>query len=104
LQRKISRRRSRELVGKRFPILIKGPSPETELLWEGRLPTQAEEIDGKTYITEFENETPRPGDYGRIRITRASDYDLFGVLESIERPLTEYAAAAPAWAALPVLQ
>jgi hypothetical protein len=84
LQKKISRRRNRTLVGRRFPILVIGPSPETELLWEGRLPGQAEEIDGKTYITEFADGVPQPGDYGEIRITKASDYDLFGVLERVD--------------------
>jgi ribosomal protein S12 methylthiotransferase len=84
LQRKISRRRNRELVGRRFPILLSGPSPEHELLWEGRLQTQAEEIDGKTFVLGFpDGETPQPGDMGTIRITRAGDYDLFGMLESV---------------------
>ncbi len=84
LQRKISRRRNRALVGGRFPVLIKGPSAETELLWEGRLPTQADGIDGKTFITEFAAGAPRPGDVGEVRIARASDYDLFGTLEWVE--------------------
>ena len=48
LQRKISRQLNGRLVGQRFPVLVQGPSAESELVWEGRLPTQAEEIDGKT--------------------------------------------------------
>ncbi len=84
LQKKISRLRNRALVGRRFPILVTGPSRETEWLWEGRLPGQAEEIDGKTYITEFAAGTPKPGDFGEIRITRAGDYDVFGVLERVD--------------------
>ena len=35
LQRKISRKRNRALVGQRLPILVSGPSSESELLWEG---------------------------------------------------------------------
>jgi ribosomal protein S12 methylthiotransferase len=110
LQRKISRRRNRALVGQAFPILLSGPSPEHELLWEGRLQTQAEEIDGKTFVLDFpEGEAPRPGDMGIVRITRAGDYDLFGALESIEPrrtppsglPLTTGVAAL---SQLPVLQ
>jgi hypothetical protein len=54
------------------------------LLWEGRLPGQAEEIDGKTYITEFAGDVPRPGDFGEILIAKASDYDLFGTLERVD--------------------
>ncbi len=100
-QRKISRKRNRALVKQRFPILICGPAAESELLWEGRLQTQAEEIDGKTYLTEFAGDRfPTPGDIGEVRITRASDYDLFGVLERIVRP----AAETPSAEILPVLQ
>ena len=84
MQRKISRRRNRALVGQCFRILVKGPSVETDLLWEGRLETQAEEIDGTTYITDVDGAMPQPGDFGEIRITRAGDYDLFGKLESVE--------------------
>jgi len=85
LQRKISRRRNRELVGHRFPILLSGPSPEHELVWEGRLQSQAEEIDGKTFVLDVpEGRAPQPGDFGTILITRAGDYDLFGMLESVE--------------------
>jgi ribosomal protein S12 methylthiotransferase len=106
LQRKISRSRHRELVGGRFRILITGPSPETELLWEGRLETQAEEIDGKTYLTEFSGGVPQPGCFGTVRITRASDYDLFGVLERVEAaPAAPIPLAAETPSALlPILQ
>ena len=103
LQRKISRNRNRALVGKRFPILVGGPSAETDLLWEGRMQSQAEEIDGKTFLTDFECGEAQPGDIGVVRIERASDYDLFGVLESIEsRPATVPVVAAVN--ALPILQ
>ena len=94
VQRKISRKRNRALVGQRFPILIAGPSEETDLLWEGRLQTQAEEIDGKTLLTEFPyDRPPEPGDIGEVRITRATDYDLFGVLERVVRPAAQTQSA-----------
>ena len=100
LQRRISRDRNRARVGSRLPLLVTGPSRETDLLWEGRLQTQAEEIDGKTYLTRFpEGATPRAGDVGVVRVTRAADYDLFGEVERITRP-----AARPAAELLPVLQ
>ena len=103
LQRKISRRRNRAKVGETFPILIKGPAAETDLLWEGRLQTQAEEIDGKTYITEFADGEPKSGDFGEIRITRATDYDLFGRLEKVH-PSPVAVEPEPMAVALPVLQ
>lgn len=83
IQRKISRRRNHDLVGRCLPVLITGPSKETDLLWEGRLAGQAEEIDGKTYITDFSCGVPNPGDFGTIKVTQASDYDLYGCLESV---------------------
>ena len=103
LARKISRRKNRALVGQRFPILVGGPSQESDLLWEGRMQSQAEEIDGKTYLLDFECEAPQPGDIGVVRITRAADYDLFGALESIERPrLAASAASLPISASAPM--
>ena len=102
IQRKISRRRNRALVGKTLPILIGGPSAETPLLWEGRLATQAEEIDGKTFLTDFGELAPEPGDLGLVRIQRATDYDLFGALEALE-PRPKFEASRPV-TALPVLQ
>ena len=100
LQRKISRRRKRLLVGQHLALLVSGPSSETDLLWEGRLQSQAEEIDGKTYLTKFpDGVTPQPGDIGTVRITRSADYDLFGEIERIARPAPTQTANP-----LPVLQ
>ncbi len=80
LQRKISRARKRGLVGRTLPVLVEGPSSETDLLWEGRLETQAREIDGKTYINDIEGAAPRPGEIRMARITASYDYDLTGTL------------------------
>lgn len=97
LQRRISRRRLRRLVGETLPILVEGPSRDTDLLWEGRLMGQASEIDGKTYLNDVEGDPPRPGEIGRVRITESRDYDLIGtLLAGRERP--------PAASALRVLQ
>ena len=35
IQRKIARARNRALVGAEVPVLVEGPSPETDLLWDG---------------------------------------------------------------------
>jgi len=80
LQRRISRERNRRLVGRELPILVEGPSRETELLWEGRLPTQAPEIDGVCLVNDDGGRPPQPGQFRRIRIQRAHDYDLIGGL------------------------
>ena len=62
--------------------MIEGPSPETDLLWEARLPTQAPEIDGVCYVNDFgpSGEVPQPGQFRRYRVTEAKDYDLVGEL------------------------
>ena len=63
-----------------FPVLIEGPSKETDLLWEGRLSTQAPEIDGVVYINDFNDFTPKPGEIRMLQVTEAHDYDLVGEL------------------------
>jgi ribosomal protein S12 methylthiotransferase len=80
LQRRISRARHRSLVGTETAVLVAGPSTETDLLWEARLPGQAPEIDGVAYINDFEGDEPRAGQFRRLRITEAHDYDLVGTL------------------------
>jgi ribosomal protein S12 methylthiotransferase len=80
IQRRISAKRNRDLVGREFPVMIQGLSPETDLLWEARLPTQAPEIDGVCLVNDFEGAPPQPGQFRRIRITEAHDYDLVGEL------------------------
>jgi ribosomal protein S12 methylthiotransferase len=89
IQRRISRERNRELVGCDAQVLIEGPSKETELLWEGRLATQAPEIDGVCYINDFAGPPPQPGQIRTMRVTEAHDYDLVGAL-------TDAPPAAPA--------
>jgi ribosomal protein S12 methylthiotransferase len=80
LQRRISKRRNRQLVGKTVPVLVEGVSPETDLLWQGRQPGQAPEIDGVTLINDFEGESPRRGEIRPLLITEAHDYDVLGTL------------------------
>ncbi len=76
LQRKISRRKLREKVGKHFPVLVEGRSEETDLLFRGRLESQAPEIDGHVLINDFAGAEPQPGEFRWATITAASDYDL----------------------------
>jgi len=80
LQRKISQKRNRQMIGKEVSVLLEGPSQETELLWQARMSTQAPEIDGLCYVNDTNDETPRAGQIRRMRITEAHDYDLVGGL------------------------
>ncbi len=80
LQRKISLKRNRQLIGKEFAVLVEGPSKESDLLFEARLSTQAPEIDGVCYVNDAELGEPRIGEMRTIKITEAHDYDLVGHL------------------------
>ena len=97
IQRKIAGARNRALMGSETPVLVEGPSRETDLLWEGRMPTQAPEIDGVALINDFEGAEPRPGEIRRFRITEAHDYDVVGTLLAPSE-------AAPRFAAGPLIQ
>ena len=77
MQKTISRKRKKALLGRQFDLLIEGPSSETELLWEGRTPMHAPEIDGKVFISDFADESElEPGTFHRYEITEAHEYDL----------------------------
>lgn len=80
LQRKISRARNRQLVGREFPVLIEGPSAETDMLWQARLATQAPEIDGVCLVNDFGPAEPQVGEMRQLRVTETHDYDLVGEL------------------------
>ncbi len=93
LQRTISRRKLRKLRGKSLPVLVEGRSPETDLLFRGRLESQAPEIDGQVLIAEFEGVEPRAGEFRYATITESHDYDLVARLE--DRHFTERSADKP---------
>ena len=77
IQRQISRKRKRSLVGKQFDLLLEGASEETDLLLEGRTAMHAPEIDGKVFVNDVgEGREVRPGEFYRCEITEAHDYDL----------------------------
>jgi ribosomal protein S12 methylthiotransferase len=78
-QLRVSRRRNRKLVGQRVRVLLEGRSKESDLLLEGRMETQAPEIDGSVLINDVCcGIEPRPGDFVTVEITEAQDYDLVG--------------------------
>jgi ribosomal protein S12 methylthiotransferase len=78
-QSRISLRRNRARVGSTVRVLFEGASDETDLLWQGRMGTQAPEIDGCVLINDApEGCAPEPGDFVNVRITEAQQYDLVG--------------------------
>ena len=80
IQAKISRGKNRSMVGKCEPVLVEGKSSESDLLWQGRLESQAPRIDGVVLINDLEDSLPDSGEFGNVEITQAMDYDLVGRL------------------------
>ena len=77
IQKQISRKQKRALIGRQFDLLLEGPSEETDLLWQGRTAMHAPEIDGTVYVNDFgDRNDPREGEFCRCEITEAHDYDL----------------------------
>jgi ribosomal protein S12 methylthiotransferase len=71
--------RSSKKIGNRVQVLVEGPSDETDLLLQGRLSTQAQEIDGHILINELSEELVegiQPGDLIEVEISEA----LTGIL------------------------
>ena len=69
------------MIGTLRPVLVEGRSTETELLYQGRLASQAPEIDGQVLLNDSEGPEPQPGEFRWATITSASDYDLVATLE-----------------------
>jgi ribosomal protein S12 methylthiotransferase len=83
IQRQISKKKKKSLVGREFDLLLQGTSEETELLLEGRTAMHAPEIDGKVFVNDFPAElTPQTGEFYRCRINEAHDYDLVATILS----------------------
>jgi ribosomal protein S12 methylthiotransferase len=77
IQKQISRKKKRALIGQQFDLVLEGPSEETDLLWQARTAMHAPEIDGTVYVNDFgDHENPREGEFYRCEITEAHDYDL----------------------------
>jgi ribosomal protein S12 methylthiotransferase len=75
-QKKISQSHNRDFIGRVEPVLITGPSAESEWLLEGRTRFQAPEVDGVVYITDGR---PAIGEINPVKISGAHPYDLVGV-------------------------
>jgi ribosomal protein S12 methylthiotransferase len=77
IQRGISKRKKKALIGKQVDLLLEGMSDETDLLLEGRTSMHAPEIDGKVFVSEVpDGIAPQPGEFYRAEITQAHHYDL----------------------------
>ncbi len=81
IQRKISQKKLRALIGRELTVLVEGPSEDMELVMVGRHAGQAPDIDGVVYLSGGPTGIEaRPGELRTVRIESATDYDLLGEL------------------------
>ena len=78
LQRPIARAKGRALRGRTVEAIVEGACDETEDLLEGRLRSQAPEIDGRLLINDTGGRDLRPGDIVNVRISETHEYDVVG--------------------------
>src|SRR5215831_13519736 len=78
-QAKIAKRKHGAMIGQTVRVMFEGESNESELLWQGRMETQAPDIDGCVLINDApEDFAPAPGEMVNVVITEALDYDMLG--------------------------
>ncbi|MBC7910511.1 MAG: 30S ribosomal protein S12 methylthiotransferase RimO [Pyrinomonadaceae bacterium] len=78
-QARISLKKNKARIGETVRVLFEGASKETDLLWQGRLETQAADIDGCVLINDApEDFEPVEGEFVNVLITEAHEYDLVG--------------------------
>jgi len=78
LQQPIARRKARALRGRSVEAIVEGACEESDDLLEGRLKSQAPEIDGRLLINDTGGRDVRPGDIVQVRISETYDYDVVG--------------------------
>lgn len=79
-----------KLKGQYVEVMIEGYAPETELLLQGRMTTQAQEIDGRVLLNDLgshHSQVFRPGDIVEVEITGIAQQDLLGKITQILKPM-----------------
>jgi len=85
-QAKISKQLNKSKIGETFHVMFEGLSQESDLLFQGRLPSQAQEIDGYILINDMPDDfEPQIGEIYNVRISEAHNYDLVGAIVSVAR-------------------
>jgi ribosomal protein S12 methylthiotransferase len=75
-QRELVAARQQARVGQRTRLVVDGPSPEHELVVQGRLPGQAPEIDPVVYLTDCDPTAFPMGSFVDVEIVGSQEYDL----------------------------
>jgi ribosomal protein S12 methylthiotransferase len=87
LQQQIVAKRQESRVGSDVQVLIDGPSPEHELVLQGRLEGQAPEIDPVVYLTDCDPSAYGSGELIRARVVGARGYDLLAAPVGAQNPV-----------------
>jgi ribosomal protein S12 methylthiotransferase len=100
-QERISRERHRALRGARVTALVEGASAESELLLQGRLASQAPEVDGRVV---FSAGTAAAGDLVEAVVRKTYAFDLVADIERVVRAApARRSLVLPALASRPML-
>ncbi len=80
-QAKISKQINKAKIGNTYKVIFEGLSQESDLLFQGRLEGQTQEIDGYILINDMpEDMQPQIGEIYDVKITEAHEYDLIGAI------------------------
>ncbi|CAL7908232.1 30S ribosomal protein S12 methylthiotransferase RimO [Fusobacterium necrophorum] len=82
LQNEIAEAKNRKLLGREVEVLIDGISSESEYMLEGRLKTQALDIDGKVLTSEG---TAQVGEIVHVVLEQNFEYDFIGRIVQNEK-------------------
>ena len=94
LLRRLRMDKHEKYIGRRVPVLVEGPSEETDLLIQGRMPTQAQEIDGHVLVNDLGDLAGvRPGDLIEVEITEAVPADFVDFVGRATRMLSRASTA-----------
>jgi ribosomal protein S12 methylthiotransferase len=77
-QKRIVAATQKARIGSEARVLIDGPSPEHELVLQGRLEGQAPDIDPMVFLTNCDPQSYAPGQLINVRVVGARGYDLVG--------------------------
>jgi ribosomal protein S12 methylthiotransferase len=75
VQQAISLAKHEALMGKKVKVMVDGVCEETEFLLQGRMATQAPEIDGRVLINDG---FAKPGTIVTVKVEQVGPYDLVG--------------------------
>jgi ribosomal protein S12 methylthiotransferase len=80
LQERISKRRIKRFKGRTVDVIFEGASDESDLIWQGRMQTQAPGIDGHVLITDAPEGFTEPaiGQIVKVEITETHVHDVVG--------------------------